>query len=373
MCLLLSVSVSAQTGAGYTLVWKLDSTLVGESSSENFLPANLKTVNVYAGNTRIIGDQKLYIPDGNGGYAYNLRGWGSKQNGNNYFELRFGVTMMQFDIESISFRARRGSAPSGTKFAVLSSKDNFQANIGDTLTISSLQTFEELTFPVNFENIDDSTFAFRIYAFGTSGVNGPTSLIAFDAVTISGSITDVPLPVELTFFKAEAYGKEVLLSWETTYERNSKEFVIERSNDLREYVEIGSVPAAGNTTGRTQYSFVDKTASPGANYYRLKIIDQDLTFETSNVKDVILRPDESAFLVAPNPLISNNLVRVRLYKIKPEDLVLINSIGQKLPFDIQPGQQDIVDLIPLSPLPTGIYILSYRKGNMTKSIKILVQ
>ncbi|CAG5008283.1 hypothetical protein DYBT9275_04234 [Dyadobacter sp. CECT 9275] len=367
-CVILSLTSKAQTD--YSIVWGLDQNLTGVSDSDNFLPQDLSAVGVTAGDRF---SANKYISDGNGGYAYQLKGWSILMATTKYVELAFDVTAMQFNVTSLTLRVRRAESTSVTKFAVRSNLDDFGADIGGEVTIpSNTGVFEEITFPINFEDVDTSSFAIRVYAYGTVGA-APSSLVAFDAITLTGQITNTPLPVNLTYFRAEAYGREAQLSWETSWERNSKEFIVERSGDLKEFIQVGRVAAAGNTTSRRQYSFVDKTPENGANYYKLKMVDQDNSVEYSQVKDVIIRSDVSSVLLSPNPAVSRNLIRIRAYKTDSKDLTLSNSLGQKIPFSAVAGESDYMNLHVQSPLAPGIYILSLKQGELSQHLKILVQ
>ena len=363
------LSLASQAQTDYSIVWGLDQTLAGVSDSDNFTPLDVALTGVFPGST---GSTTYYFDDGNGGYAYRVRGWSGSLS-EKYLEVKFNANSFQYNVTALSFRVKRRSASAATSYVIRSQKDGFAANIGAPEVISSTSVFEQLIFPVNFTAVDEETFTFRIYAYGTSGIQGPTSTVEFDAINITGQITAIPLPVNLTYFRAEAYGKEAQLSWETSWERNSKEFVIERSGDLREFIQIGRTPAAGNTTSRRQYSFVDTAPEKGANYYRLKMVDQDNTVEYSQVKDVIIRPDVSSILISPNPVTSRNLIRIRAYKTDANDLTLVNNVGQKIPFRAVGGESDYINLHVQNPLAPGIYILNLKQGELSQNIKILVQ
>jgi hypothetical protein len=91
------------------------------------------------------------------------------------------------------------------------------------------------------------------------------------------------LPVTLLEFTGRLHDNEVWLNWSTSSEYNSKTFELERSNDGLNYAKIGSVPAAGNTSTKSSYSFHDSYLSQQNNYYRLKQIDMDGKSEYSRV------------------------------------------------------------------------------------------
>lgn len=94
------------------------------------------------------------------------------------------------------------------------------------------------------------------------------------------------LPVELVRFDAKADGEAVQLTWETATEQASSHFMIERSKDARNFEAIGMVEAAGESTRSISYDFTDRIPESGVNYYRLKMVDLDETFEYSDIKQV---------------------------------------------------------------------------------------
>lgn len=91
------------------------------------------------------------------------------------------------------------------------------------------------------------------------------------------------LPVELIDFKAKVQEGNVTLNWATASELNSSHFELERSNDGREFEKIGKVQGSGTSSERIDYKFQDKEPLVGENYYRLKQVDFDGTFEYSKI------------------------------------------------------------------------------------------
>lgn len=96
------------------------------------------------------------------------------------------------------------------------------------------------------------------------------------------------LPVELvTFTATENKPGIVSLKWETKTESNSNYFVIERSNDGINFSEINTVYANGYGS---IYNDEDTDPLTGDNYYRLRIVDNDESYEYSNI--IIIRIEE---------------------------------------------------------------------------------
>ncbi len=98
-----------------------------------------------------------------------------------------------------------------------------------------------------------------------------------------------PLPVELTSFSANVKERDVILKWKTATEVNVYEFEVERAAmntdksqiDKDEWKKIGFVKGFGNRASPKDYSYVDIKLNSGKYIYRLKMIDNDGTYEYS--------------------------------------------------------------------------------------------
>jgi len=113
--------------------------------------------------------------------------------------------------------------------------------------------------------------------------------------------SSIVLPVELTNFKAKQKNEIVQLIWETASELNTREFVVEHSVDGYTFNSIGNVRANGNSNIIQNYSYKHRTPEKGINYYRLRIVDMDGSFEYSQME--IVQYDKSTELnIFPNPV-----------------------------------------------------------------------
>jgi hypothetical protein len=110
---------------------------------------------------------------------------------------------------------------------------------------------------------------------------------------------DAALPVHLLSFTGNRSGTKVALKWITENEVNNDHFDVERSSNGIDFIKIGRVnPLAGN--GQKEYYFDDLQPLNGANYYRLRQVDTDSSFEYSR----IIRVDMGKNMVVsiyPNP------------------------------------------------------------------------
>ena len=108
------------------------------------------------------------------------------------------------------------------------------------------------------------------------------------------------LPVTLLNFDATKQGKDVLLSWKTAQETNSKNFNVQYSKDGTNWSSIGIVNAAGNSSTTKNYSFLHTTPVKGINYYRLIQVDIDGKFAVSETRTVTFS-SSTDLIIFPNP------------------------------------------------------------------------
>lgn len=87
----------------------------------------------------------------------------------------------------------------------------------------------------------------------------------------------VVLPVEIVEFKGVNAPEGNILYWATASERNADYFKVERTTDGKNWTEIATVSAIGNTTDMSYYNTIDVTFSSEINYYRLIQVDEDGT------------------------------------------------------------------------------------------------
>lgn len=112
-----------------------------------------------------------------------------------------------------------------------------------------------------------------------------------------------PLPIELTDFHANIFEKTkgVDLSFSTASQSTASHFTIQNSTDGTDFYDIGTVPSHGTTTEPHSYEFTHESPAPGDNYYRLKMVDLDGSFEFSKVVQIYIG-GEQGFRIVPNPV-----------------------------------------------------------------------
>jgi hypothetical protein len=147
----------------------------------------------------------------------------------------------------------------------------------------------------------------------------------------SGFGTGIPgaagtLPVELLSFTGKLYKEYSQLDWITVFEQNNRGFEIEKSIDGVNFGKIGFVNSAGNSSVQRTYSFTDPQRAVENNYYRLKIVDIDNTYDYSDVVLVKNTGVRKEVTIIGNPF--TDKLQLRFSKI-PEGKVAVSMYDLK--------------------------------------------
>ncbi len=111
------------------------------------------------------------------------------------------------------------------------------------------------------------------------------------------------LPVELETFEVTLSNNTVDFYWATASEKNAKHFETQVSFDGIHFNTMQKVEANGTTSERHIYSTsVSSEKFPsGVIYFRLKIVDNDASYQYSNVVSGVLDSNAETLTVYPNP------------------------------------------------------------------------
>ncbi|HYJ62828.1 MAG TPA: T9SS type A sorting domain-containing protein, partial [Parafilimonas sp.] len=206
--------------------------------------------------------------------------------------------------------------------------------------------------------------AFRYFVpdAGSSGTN--SNYIGIDEFSYESV-----LPVTLFNFRGEIKNNQALLSWSTANEINNKGFEVEQSHDNKTFSSIGFVSAVKTSTGVNNYSFTSSELLSGANYYRLKQVDNDGASRLSSV--VKLDFSKFAWAIFGNP--SNNTFIQLQTEAQSNVAVQIVTLNGQLIQTIRKGNlsQGTYNIpLNLSNAPHGIYIvkLLVDKNSYTKKL-----
>ena len=369
-CLLLFLLIAsapavAQGVESYLIYWPFNGTKVGISNNTNFYTQDALI-------SEPITNPPFVTVQGTN-QALSTIGWPNEVREDSYVEVEMTPIQFKYSISRFYARVKRNAnGPRKIRMTLALTKANsFDDSVRINIATYDLPTEEytDIFFTTTQLAYQESTYMFRFHAFEATAPDGE---LLIDSVAVSGERYLDVLPVTLTYFKVQTTGNQVELGWETSWERNSREFIIQRSGDLKEWGNIGTVPAAGESDGRLQYSFIDTSPLLGINYYRLRSEDKDDTYEYSNTKDAIYRPDQPQLLVSPNPVMTNEAIRIRTWQIDTESLRLTSLLGQSIPFRLHKVNSDSWDIKPAAPLAPGFYFLTVDQPGEPLTIRVMV-
>ena len=202
--------------------------------------------------------------------------------------------------------------------------------------------------------------------------------------------SDAPFPVELNTFTASVNENSVTLKWETETEVNNYGFEIQRKDpplnplpggEQKGWVDVGFVKGNGNSNSPKEYSFTDENITAGSYKYRLKQIDNDGTFEYSDVVEVSFNTPLKFALEQnyPNPFNPSTKIKYSVpsnVKSGTADVKLIvyDILGREIKTLVNEKQQagNYEVNFNASGLASGMYIYRIEVGNKFSSTKKMI-
>jgi len=191
---------------------------------------------------------------------------------------------------------------------------------------------------------------------------------------VLSSVT-VPLPIELIDFKASCTSNNVILNWSTASEKNASHFEIMNSADGINFSKIASVNAAGNSTSLKKYSYVVENKNVSGKYFRLKLVDKDLSFKnsvTEFVSDDCNNKDEIPTIYYNQ---QSGIVITSISKdVSNYTLNIIDAAGRLITNNVLPVNAGYNNIVINPQLANGMYMLhlSYNNGLMLSKKIILI-
>jgi hypothetical protein len=183
----------------------------------------------------------------------------------------------------------------------------------------------------------------------------------------------IPLPVKLVGFEAALENGVVALSWTTIMEKDFSHFIVERSTNGKDFYPLGERKGAGFNVEdiENHYSFDDRAALIGYNYYRLKAVDLDNTFEYFGVESILVQQGKKVSLY-PNPAPGNSINVVLNFQPSENEMIYVyDNLGVKLEeFSISEFENRL-DFT--NTLNQGNYLLKYASASHEQIIRFTVK
>jgi len=298
-----------------------------------------------------------------------------------YFHTGYGdLTVSQsspYDLDHVSEGEYWTLSRAGTKTASvrLYTEDTEQSVINDCsdLVIAHWNG-------TSWENIISN------YSVTSAGCNTPTgqplNIVSSESYTSFSPFTfgskkkaSNPLPIELVYFKAECDNTDAILYWQTASETNNDYFVVEKSNDMQNFFEIGIIPGSGNSNQLNNYSFTDNSLFSGNNYYRLKQIDYNGEYTVYGTIAVNCDKDQTGMLnllAYPNPF--NNELNIVVEEVKDKNFVieLFDQLGNIVFVeDYYSSENTFYITIDLTDIAPAVYNLRCRSKDNVIYLKLV--
>ena len=180
---------------------------------------------------------------------------------------------------------------------------------------------------------------------------------------------DISLSVELVEFEATCQDalKQIMIEWQTSSETDNDYFLLEKSNDGWNWINIKKIEGLENSQSLQHYFVEDINTFGLLNYYRLKQVDLDGSFQYSDVltAECIL---EGSIQLSPNPTsdVLQISTEINQYVVKVSDISGRTVLQENGEGDLQ---------LDLKNLANGVYqvILLDRTGRMIDVQKVVKQ
>jgi hypothetical protein len=181
----------------------------------------------------------------------------------------------------------------------------------------------------------------------------------------------IPLPVKLLYFTAVLDNGMATISWATAAEKDFDHFELERSvNDL-EFTQLATLPGAGyNTSDVIRYQSSDENPLIGINYYRLKAVDLDGSYEYFQATPLPLDEPRNVS-VYPNPSNGHAMKLKANFEAPSYDRVVVYSLSGAEVYSISAREYNN-EWVPSDHLQPGVYMVRYTGASFTKSIRLVV-
>jgi hypothetical protein len=204
--------------------------------------------------------------------------------------------------------------------------------------------------------------------------SSPTAFNSFSTFTLA--TFNYLLPTKLLFFRGEADGGKVDLSWATAIESNNSGFTVEKSRDGVNFTALTWVPTkaiGGNSSTTLDYSAVDDAPYSGVNYYRLVETDVDGKTTYSSVITVHMDAAAGGVSVYPNPSSTGTFWISGLGSNLPTVKIVLYDMSGKPVLEADAAVQGGTVRLDTR-LGTGMYVLQLQSAGgvvFTKNVIIL--
>ncbi len=176
----------------------------------------------------------------------------------------------------------------------------------------------------------------------------------------------------LSFTAQKNDAHSVLLNWSAQGQANNDHYEVERSTNATSFIKIGSANALQSNVAQ-KYSFIDNQPSNGYNYYRIKQVDKDGSYQYSSVQRINLSDAAKHWNLYPNP--GRNTTALYALNNYTKAEISVTNLSGKIVYSIIANNVVVNQqiLIPLQQLSRGIYVVKIVTEHGIETQKLIVE
>jgi hypothetical protein len=202
---------------------------------------------------------------------------------------------------------------------------------------------------------------------GTINVTGVSAFSPMVVIHRTGS-----LPVTFSEFDIYCAQGGAGIRWSTASERNSDYFSVEKSVDGKSFQSVAKLYAAGNSSAKIHYEWIDHDYTTAA-YYRIKEVDLDGKYIYSRVVFASCQMEEEQSVnVFPNPAVNflnYNLNVKNSGSVSADVMDCAGNVVKSEKFSATQGVN--ISSIDIRTLSDGFYILILHYDNKVARVKFI--
>ena len=176
----------------------------------------------------------------------------------------------------------------------------------------------------------------------------------------------------MNFTANQTNSTSVLVSWTTLPEATEYSYTVQHSTNMQVWSNVVTIMGKQDAVNANQYTYLHETPMNGRNFYRIRRLSSmgQQAFSEIRALEIAFAPAEG-ILIAPNPVVKTlRIVNAIQYDTDVTIDISATNGGVLHRIEIPAGTLYAEDL-PVTDLPSGIYIARIRFGNgEVKTLKI---
>jgi len=240
------------------------------------------------------------------------------------------------------------------------------------IPVSVCATEDACSNPYIITNLSPGTYTVKLQMFGD---DNSYCYLQGDVLVTPATLTPTALnrASKVLAFSAYPLQQVVEMEWLNNTGYKNEEFVVERSDNGIDFESIAIYNAAGATDEVQKFKEVDTKPLDGDNYYRLKLVYTDGSFEYTPIEQVTFNklPD---FGVFPNPVTKEEVfIDLTLYLGKDVNISIKDQPGRTMYTEQIMNLSSQRHRIDLRDFENGLYIIQVQTdGRQLVAKKLLV-